>query len=208
MRNVDEAVAAGNRHGAEGLLLADWGDWGHVQPQIVSLPAIIYASARTHGQEMSESELAREIDACTGAVCGKALVALGKLWRPEGMGDGGWNTMFAHFATPNYQVPETLRPFFTRENVDRLMAKERAALAETDLANAPEWVRDDFTVIDLLFQSFACRFRGEDRRVKDEFAPVFSNCWMRQSRPGRLRVTLQNFRLPPSVPAAETGEKK
>lgn len=196
MRNVDEAVAAGTRHGAEGLLLADWGDWGHTQPQIVSLPAIIYAAARARGRMMSEADLAREIDACTGAVCGDALVRLGKLWRPDGMPDGGWNLMFAHFATPNYEVPEKFKPFFTPARIDRLMAAERAALASASLDRAPEWVRDDFAVIDLLFKSFACRVRGEDDRVAKEFAPAFSNCWLRQNRPGRLAVTLQNFRAP------------
>ena len=210
MRNVDEAVAAGARHGAEGLLLADWGDWGHTQPQIVSFPAIIYASARARGIKMSEADLAREIDACTGVACGKSLISLGKLWRLGGMSDGGWNLMFAHFATPNYRIPERFRSFFTSENVDRMMEKEREAIDGADLKNAPEWVRDDFAVIDLLFQSFACRFRGEDSRVKNEFAPAFSNCWMRQNRPNRLKVTLQNFRLPPassSGPVAPTAKK-
>ena len=194
MKNVDEAVAAGRRHGAEGLLLADWGDWGHTQPQVVSLPAIIYAAARAQGRTISEEELARAIDACTGVTCGAALVRLGKLWRLGGMSDGGWNLMFAHFATPRYQVPEGFKAYFTRENVARMMAEERAALACADLSRAPEWLRDDFTVIDLLFKAFACRFNGEDARVKAEFAPVFADCWLRQNRPNRLSVTLQNFR--------------
>ena len=209
MQNVDEAVAAGRRHGAEGLLLADWGDWGHSQPQVVSLPAIVYAAARARGRTMTEAELAREIDACTGVTCGEALVRLGKLWRPEGMPDGGWNQMFLHFVTPGYEAPEKFRPFFTPESVDRLMASVRAALARADLREAPEWIRDDFEVIDLLYKSLACRVRGDDMHVKFEFAPAFSNCWLRQNRPGRLAVTLQNFRAPPpSKPVTIKPEAK
>jgi hypothetical protein len=40
--NIREAVAAARRHGAQGLLLTDWGDNGHLQLEEVSLPALAW----------------------------------------------------------------------------------------------------------------------------------------------------------------------
>ena len=43
--NVRDAATSGRRAGAEGLLLTDWGDNGHLQPPCVGWPALAWAAA-------------------------------------------------------------------------------------------------------------------------------------------------------------------
>lgn len=43
-RNISEAVAAAKRHGAEGLLLCDWGDAGYAQPLEYTAPVLDMAA--------------------------------------------------------------------------------------------------------------------------------------------------------------------
>ena len=49
--NVRDAVAWGLRCGAEGMLLTDWGDNGHMQPPAVSLAPLACAAALSWGFE-------------------------------------------------------------------------------------------------------------------------------------------------------------
>lgn len=42
--NIERAGRAAETHGAEGLLLTDWGDNGHHQPAVLSIPAIFLAA--------------------------------------------------------------------------------------------------------------------------------------------------------------------
>ena len=48
--NIDEAFAAARRHGAEGVMLCDWGDDGFTQPLEESRPMMEYA-AKLYRQE-------------------------------------------------------------------------------------------------------------------------------------------------------------
>jgi len=49
--NVRDAVSSGLRWGAEGMLLTDWGDNGHLQPPAVSLAPLAFAAALSWGFE-------------------------------------------------------------------------------------------------------------------------------------------------------------
>jgi len=43
--NLIEAASAGRKHGAEGYLITDWGDNGHLQPHVASLPGWLLGAA-------------------------------------------------------------------------------------------------------------------------------------------------------------------
>lgn len=43
--NIRNAARAGRRHGAEGLLVTDWGDFGHRQYAPASMPGLLYGAA-------------------------------------------------------------------------------------------------------------------------------------------------------------------
>jgi hypothetical protein len=48
--NVSNFAVHGRRQGAEGMLMTDWGDWGHRNPLGVSLPAYAWAAANAWGR--------------------------------------------------------------------------------------------------------------------------------------------------------------
>lgn len=63
MENIRKAAAAAHRFGAEGMILTDWGDMGHLQYLPVSYPALMLASAVTWSKsDVSEDELIRALD--------------------------------------------------------------------------------------------------------------------------------------------------
>ncbi|MEM9292651.1 MAG: family 20 glycosylhydrolase [Acidobacteriota bacterium] len=44
--NLAAAAQAGAEHGAHGLLITDWGDYGHLQPPVISLPGLVAGACR------------------------------------------------------------------------------------------------------------------------------------------------------------------
>jgi len=61
--NIADAVAVGSAHQSPGLLLTDWGDNGHWQPLVVSLPSIVRCGvAATGGALPTDAEVWAAID--------------------------------------------------------------------------------------------------------------------------------------------------
>lgn len=82
--NIDIAVAAGRKYGAEGLLLTEWGDGGHPLPFLASLPAIVYTGLACRGGPVDDGALVAAIDRIAGISLGKALLRWGTMrQRPE-----------------------------------------------------------------------------------------------------------------------------
>ena len=87
--NIDDAVAVGAARGARGTLLTDWGDNGHHQPLVCSLPAIVHAAgaawcADTHDPAGVPAAVDRLVgDGADGL--GDLLVELGSLDRRLGV---------------------------------------------------------------------------------------------------------------------------
>lgn len=74
IENIKAAAQAAMDHGGVGLLLTDWGDFGHMQPLCVSYPAMIAAagfawSTRIEGHSASSSPTA-DADAAAAAAAG------------------------------------------------------------------------------------------------------------------------------------------
>jgi len=62
--NLLDAVQVGRAHGAAGILIADWGDNGHLQPPSISWPPLAYGAALAWCQDTNrELPLARVLDA-------------------------------------------------------------------------------------------------------------------------------------------------
>ncbi|MBP5791809.1 MAG: family 20 glycosylhydrolase [Kiritimatiellae bacterium] len=79
-RNIRRAVSAALAHNAEGILLTDWGDNGHLQPWIVSLPPLVDTASLVKGEDLSLKELAKRLDLImltNGG--GRLLIEYGKL---------------------------------------------------------------------------------------------------------------------------------
>jgi hypothetical protein len=90
LANVRDAALTAARFGARGLLVTDWGDQGHLQPPVVSLPGLCGAAASSWSNDsQGELDLFRAIDAlvvrdATGTV-GPALARLGGLYARTGI---------------------------------------------------------------------------------------------------------------------------
>lgn len=64
LKNIRNAAAAAHRFGAEGVILTDWGDQGHLQYLPASYPAMMLASALCwSSKDVGEDQLIRALDA-------------------------------------------------------------------------------------------------------------------------------------------------
>ena len=68
--NVVDAAVIGARHGAEGYLLTDWGDNGHWQPLVVSLPSMVRAAVAAWSGGGAAFEVGPVIDELLEAIHG------------------------------------------------------------------------------------------------------------------------------------------
>lgn len=88
--NLLDAAQAGLCHGASGYLITDWGDNGHLQPPIVSLPAVAYGAAVSWCAETNENldlepSLPLLLPGDPGGTLARALVRLGSLHSTLGL---------------------------------------------------------------------------------------------------------------------------
>jgi hypothetical protein len=60
--NLASAAAAGARHGATGYLITDWGDFGHLQPLVVSYPGLLAGAAHAWSAEARELPMAELLE--------------------------------------------------------------------------------------------------------------------------------------------------
>ena len=52
--NIESAIASAIKHGASGMLLTDWGDHGHHQPYVISLPPTVLAAGLSWNETGNE----------------------------------------------------------------------------------------------------------------------------------------------------------
>ena len=188
MTNVACAFAAAERHGAEGVLLADWGDGGNPQPWLVSLPSIVYAAACAQGRALTREGLAAEIDAVTGGRCGEALLDIGDIYRVCGGRTGNRTELYYLLEDGVAYVPAN---GVTGDSVTAALKAYRVARAKVSLAGAKAWAREDFELLDLLAEAVA--LRAENPRMvnfRAVFEPRYRALWLRQNRVGGLESSL------------------
>ncbi|MEO1057707.1 MAG: family 20 glycosylhydrolase, partial [Actinomycetota bacterium] len=83
-RNIDDAATVGADRGARGLMLTDWGDNGHWQPLVVSLPSIVRAAvAGWNGRAVSpDVDIGGAIDVLLSAPAGTGALHT-SVWSPS-----------------------------------------------------------------------------------------------------------------------------
>ena len=190
--NVDEAVSAGLRHGAEGFLMCDWGNGGMCQPWVAALPSLVYMRAKVDGRTLTDEEIAARIDALTGCRCGKALIRYQNLYRLSGTPNPSNRNSLYWFMSCRGRAKE-----LTDERLEAVFAELAAARRDLDLSGAPDWVRDGFATMDLLCETLRLRWKGEHDRIVRVMPPQYRELWLRYNRPGGLDDSVkQNFRPP------------
>ena len=187
--NVSRAFRYGRKNGAEGLLLTDWGDGGYPQPWLVSLPAIVYASVlcRT-GEAPSDADLAAKVDAVCGCRVGAYLIRLANAYLPvANPGSENGTQLYRLASKPSaYRMPEHL----TADDFACAVGRLRAAAALRDLSGAPDWVRDDAALLDLLVDFVSRRVAGEKGSLADAYRSRYTELWLRQNRPQGVEASV------------------
>ena len=187
--NVQEAVRAGLRHGAEGCLMTDWGDGGMCQPWLTALPALVYMAHAVRGEWLSDAEIAHEVDRICGAKCGDALIQYQNLYLLDGNPHiiGKVLTFKMLSEGRNWKRPAK---GMTDGDLASLFRARKAAKDSLDLSGAPEWVVDGFATLDILYDALEMRWKGEHNKVASECAPRFAELWLRHNKPGGLNKTI------------------
>lgn len=188
-KNIDNALAAAKKHGGSGLLLTEWGDGNHPQPWIAGLPGIVYAVSRAKGEEMDDAKLAAAIDRVTRCTCGEALIRYGNLYLKCGVIRGNGTALYDLFQKASgYKRPKTM----TEEKMADVFAEWRAAKATLNLNGAPDWVKEDFELLDLLATAVELRWKGQHEALAS-LAPRYRELWVKQNKPGNIDASAKHL---------------
>ncbi len=211
--NLRDAAQMGLASGAEGVLITDWGDLGHLQPPVVSLPALAFGAAASWClASQGELDLARALDLLVlrdpARAIGGALVRLGELGAETGLDALNSSPLAMALFTPLGRAPllawgETSRPRL------EAIAEELAAL-DGALAHArPDGFGGELCARELrqaagLARHGALRLMhatpdgGASKSVlRAELAALIdeqAGCWRERSREGGLRDSLSRLR--------------
>ncbi|MFQ5350171.1 MAG: beta-N-acetylhexosaminidase, partial [Thermoanaerobaculia bacterium] len=93
LANLAEAARAGSEHGADGYLITDWGDYGHLQPPPVSWPALVAGAIFAWNPDVADEPSALELPVLVDSLAegglaagtGEILAALGNVYRQAGV---------------------------------------------------------------------------------------------------------------------------
>ena len=172
-----------------GLLLADWGDAGHWQPLVVSLPAVVLAAR----PEASAEEVAATVDALAGVPgLGAFLARLGDTYRVAKAEAPNATLLFRA-----YNLPRAAAPAFDRA----ALLAARAALGA--LRPAGEALGDSLPAREArhawgLQRLAVGRALGEPGLAgeRDRLAAEMEALWLERGPRGRLDASLAAFLEP------------
>ncbi len=194
--NTLEAATAAAANGACGLLMTEWGDWGHHQPASVSLPGFAYGAAMSWcAATNSAIDLAEVTD--------PAAVALGEVYLATGAQRPNCSAFVRHLYLPQARVRH-----FTHDELDsaRAMLDTGNMLvgnrADAD-ADELRWAID---VVRLALDDADARLQGNGTLASMSPADRVSladaafdigerhaELWPRRSRPGGLAASRRWF---------------
>jgi hypothetical protein len=99
--NIRSAAENGLKHGACGLIICDWGDWGHWQPLSLSFPGFVYAAGVSwNGAANRDIDLATACDMQMTDGLGKLLLELGIVYTLAGATRGNSTELFHILSKP------------------------------------------------------------------------------------------------------------
>ena len=191
--NMRENTIAASRtaldHRASGLMMTDWGDWGHHQPAAVSLPGYAFGAAMAWCSSVNENlDLAAITDA--------AAVALGDVYLAVAAQRPNCSTLVRQLYLPQARVRSITVDELddARNRIDNGL--NVIGLRTDDDANELRWAAD---VVQLALDDAQARVRGDgtlasmssiDRaRLADRVPDIetrHAELWIKRSRPGGL----------------------
>ena len=191
MANIDSAVTNGLQNGMRGILIADWGDGGHPNPWVTSVPAIVYAAHRLRGEQLTRDQLAAELDKVLGCSCGRALIAYGDIYE-KAKGRMGNSTELYYLLKQGKDYKRAAG--VTDETLAAALRQWKFAESLLDLEGAPQWVREDFAVLNLVYRAVEMRIKAPDKKnFRAMFEPEYRRLWLSQNRVGGLALSLTSL---------------
>jgi len=200
--NCLDAAEQGAAHGAQGFLLTDWGDHGHLQPPSISFAPLLHAAAVAWNPAAH-----RELDVATALdlhVFADEARVLGALCEEIGAA-GDATGVRALNASPLFAalVPSSnVRAFGRGEPAQLARVAERLDLARERLAGARPRCADGDLVVRELAQAIRLARHGASRMLREAGGDVPSDeslrrdledaieeqraCWRLRSREGGL----------------------
>ncbi|MFW6352787.1 MAG: beta-N-acetylhexosaminidase [Verrucomicrobiota bacterium] len=132
LSNIEVAADAAEETGCAGLLLTDWGDHGHHQPPLLSLPALFACAQRAWRPEAAMPDLPTALASCAfgepSPVLGDLLLELGQLAASFACRPPNRFPLIQVLTTPEAQLAEVVAPLA----LDELeQARDRLAALQT-----------------------------------------------------------------------------
>ncbi|MEM9881506.1 MAG: family 20 glycosylhydrolase [Planctomycetota bacterium] len=212
--NLRDAAAAGVTHGAEGVLITDWGDHGHWQPFATSWVGLIYGAGVAWALEANRSE--EPISAAIGLIAGNetdgelgdVLWDLSNVYLGAGPKFSNQTFWFHHLRKPSSSFADEPWNVLTPDDVDGVLERLDAVSGriESYRPGHPEAARlADEAAWCAAVSRWACRRVGrlvERRDVLDtpddlaEFAALverFRTAWTKRYRPGGLADSVEKL---------------
>lgn len=208
--NLLDAAVEGRRAGASGFLVTDWGDNGHLQPPVVSVPPIVYGGAvswcaAANAELDVPAVVDRHVFGDDAGVLAGVLDRVGRVWRQTGQQGMNGSPLQAALCPTQFQ-------FVTGEpDVDKTGAViDVLESALTDLPEAAPTASDgaiavrELTLAIRLARHGAWRLRARAsgevvpndvlRADLTELVAEYESCWLARSRPGGLADSVKHLR--------------
>jgi len=189
--NLQAAEAAGRVHGAKGYLVTDWGDGGHWQPLVCSLPGLVLGGAfAVNGAKAAKMDLEEALNAIMGVPLGGTLLRLGTLYLRGGALRANASELFRILANDH--------GYSRHPGMTETVLAEIASIAEGCRHDAAQytsatlygagsvWAHEIMYMANLV--DAACNRRDEKRLrfLREEHRRV----WLLRNRPGGLEDSL------------------
>lgn len=207
-QNIMIAARAARAHGADGILLTEWGDNGHHHPLSTIIPALVLNAAVCWNPD-SVGDIAAAVDklavgdAC--GQCGKALLELGSVWQSVPTTPFNSSVLF-RILLGGEQVRrkalETITPESLHEILERLVQiRNRLRDAQPKRFGGQVIVRELENAVALL--EVAARFGlrelegNEDPSLENDFSRAigeFEHLWVSRNRIGGLYESTRRLR--------------
>jgi hypothetical protein len=211
--NTVAASRAALDYDATGLMMTDWGDWGHHQPAVISTPAYAYGAAVSWCA-------ATNVDVDLTAITDAATIALGDVYLATAAQRPNCSSFVRHLYLPQARVRN-----ITVDELDGARQRTNDGIAlladrTDDDADELRWAAD---VVRLGLDDAGARLAGDGTLASigaadrarfadraDDIANRHGDLWLRRSEPGglvgsqrwfqRLREGYQNGAVPDQWP--------
>lgn len=196
-RNIQTAITEGIRYGAQGVLLTDWGDWGHLQLEQISYPALAWNGLMAWEGVEADQDRAWEWcdqvafeDQAGDTAC---WLAAGRISASSGVTPGNASLIFKWFQDPGYPQGEHL----SMEAIEEL-------IASVEGLTAPNCYREEWeqTLRNLSIGLFRAIDHREGTKTAEplieEALAAHARLWRKRNREGGLAESLEHYTNPPN----------